>query len=112
MAWISKLAFLPLLASAGQDTVPTIRTETRAVQIDVAVRDSHGAPVRGLTKDDFTLLDNGKPRAIAFFNAEAGGPAPDVAPSAAVLAASFIAPPADRREFCRTPRLRMCRTKR
>ncbi len=81
MAWISKLALLPLLASAGQDTVPTIRTETRAVQIDVAVRDSHGAPVHGLTKDGFTILDDGKPRAIAFFNAEAGEPAPDAVPS-------------------------------
>jgi VWFA-related protein len=77
---VSKLLFvLPLLA-ASQDAPTTIRTETRAVQVDVAVRDSHGAPVHGLTKDDFTLLDDGKPRAIAFFSAEAGGPAPDEAP--------------------------------
>jgi VWFA-related protein len=69
------LLLLPVVA-ASQDLVPTIRTETRAVQIDVAVRDSHGAPVRGLTKDDFTLLDDGKPRAIAFFTAETGDSAP------------------------------------
>ena len=65
--------------SAGA-AAPNIRTETRAVRIDVAVRDSHGAPVRGLTKDDFTLLDDGKPRAIAFFSAETGDSAPTEAP--------------------------------
>jgi VWFA-related protein len=70
---------LPLLA-ASQDAPTTIRTETRAVQVDLAVRDPHGAPVRGLTKDDFTLLDDGKPRAIAFFSAETGDSAPGEAP--------------------------------
>jgi VWFA-related protein len=76
----SKLVLLLPLLAASQDAPTTIRTETRAVQVDVAVRDSHGAPVHGLTKDDFTLLGDGKPRAIAFFSAEAGGPAPDEAP--------------------------------
>jgi VWFA-related protein len=75
------LFLLPLLA-ATQDAPPTIRTETRAVQIDVAVRDAHGVPVRQLTKDDFTLLDNGKPRAIEFFSAEESEPVPDAAPPA------------------------------
>gem|GEM_PF-5657127 len=100
MAWISKLALLPLLALAsqiaqGQDTVPTIRTETRAVQIDVAARDSHGTPVRGLTKNDFTVLDDGKPRAIAFFSAETGEVAPDEASSGRPSPdPSIAAPPA------------------
>src|SRR5580693_5257438 len=83
----SRFVFLlPLLAASQdapqsqKDTPPTIRTETRAVQIDLAVRDAHGSPVRQLTKDDFTLLDNGKPRAIEFFSAEAGEPVPDAAP--------------------------------
>jgi VWFA-related protein len=58
--------------------------------VDVAVRDSHGAPVRGLTKDDFTLLDDGKPRAIAFFSAEVGDTAPVEAPP--VPASSTTAP--------------------
>jgi VWFA-related protein len=77
---VSKLLFLLPLLAASQDAPTTIRTETRAVQVDIAVRDSHGALVHGLTKEDFTLLDDGKPRAIAFFSAEAGGPAPDEAP--------------------------------
>jgi VWFA-related protein len=77
----SRFVFLLPLLGASQDAPPTIRTETRAVQIDVAVRDAHGAAVQRLTKDDFTLLDDGKPRAIAFFIAEAGEPVPNAAPS-------------------------------
>jgi VWFA-related protein len=78
----TRFVFLLPLLGAGQDAPTTIRTETRAVQIDVAVRDAHGVPVQQLTKDDFTLLDNGKPRAIEFFSAEAGEPVPDAAPPA------------------------------
>ena len=87
---VSKLLFLLPLLSASQDAPTTIRTETRAVQVDVAVRDSHGAPVLGLTKDDFTLFDDGKPRAIAFFSAEVGDTAPVEAPP--VPASSTTAP--------------------
>jgi VWFA-related protein len=35
---------------------PVFRSQTRLVEVDVVVRDSHG-PVTGLTKDDFTLYD-------------------------------------------------------
>jgi VWFA-related protein len=49
---------------------PTIRTETRVVQIDVEVRDQHGLPVAGLTRDDFTVTDGGKRRAISIFSVE------------------------------------------
>ncbi len=80
MVRVSKLVFLLPLLAAGQDRPTTIRTETRAVQIDVSARDSHGVPVHGLTKDDFTILDNGKPRAIAFFSAETGDSVPGDAP--------------------------------
>ena len=54
------------LAAAGAQT-PTFSTGTRLVQVDTIVRDSHG-PVAGLTRDDFTLLDNGKPQKIAVFS--------------------------------------------
>jgi VWFA-related protein len=71
-AWISVL-LLPVLALALQDQTPTLHSETRVVQIDVAVRDSHGLPVNGLTKDDFTITDAGKPRTIAIFSADPNG---------------------------------------
>ena len=34
-----------------------IRTQTRLIAIDVVVTDSHGAPVRGLHKDDFQIFE-------------------------------------------------------
>src|ERR1035438_3298174 len=45
---------------------PEFRAGTRLVQVDVVVRDSHG-PVTGLTKDDFSLFDKGKPQTISVF---------------------------------------------
>lgn len=56
---------LGLLALAQNP--PTFRTGTRLVQVDVVVR-AHNGPIEGLTKDDFTLLDEGKPQQIALFS--------------------------------------------
>jgi VWFA-related protein len=61
---------------------PTFRAATRLVQVDVVAR-SKGAPANGLTKEDFTLFDNGRPQRIAFFSvrsARASGTATQVAP--------------------------------
>jgi len=53
---------------AGAKQSPAqLRSETRAVQIEVNVTDSHGNPVEGLSESDFTLLDAGKPREIQLF---------------------------------------------
>jgi VWFA-related protein len=38
------------------------------VQVNVIVQDKNGKPVTGLTKDDFTILDQGQPQAIASFS--------------------------------------------
>ncbi len=89
---VSRLVFLLPLLAASQGAPPTIRTETRAVQIDVAVRNAHGAPAPGLTKDDFTLLDDGKPRAIEFFSENADQPEPNAAPPRAGTAAEPPSP--------------------
>src|SRR2546421_10922042 len=61
---------LATAAIAGAQTVPdgTIRVTTRLVQISVVVRDKNG-PVAGLTKEAFTVLDNGKPQRIDIFSA-------------------------------------------
>jgi VWFA-related protein len=59
------LFLIPLLAMA-QDQ-PVIRVGTRLVEVDVVVRGKNG-PVTDLTKDDFTLLDQGKPQRIAVFS--------------------------------------------
>jgi VWFA-related protein len=64
-----------LIASAGlaQSTAPqstaseppaqTLRVSSRLVQVSVIVRHK-GAPVTGLTKDDFTILDQNRPQKI------------------------------------------------
>jgi VWFA-related protein len=44
----------------------TFRVNTRLVEVDVVVR-SADRPVTGLTKNDFRILDNGKPQSIATF---------------------------------------------
>jgi VWFA-related protein len=46
---------------------PPIKTGVDLVQIDVSVLDRSGNPVRGLTADDFVLLENGKPQQIRGF---------------------------------------------
>jgi VWFA-related protein len=59
------------LDAQGLPQSPTIRVSTRLVQIEVTVRDKNG-PVAGLTKDDFTFFDHGKPRELNLFSAESG----------------------------------------
>jgi len=46
---------------------PVFRSTTRLVQINVVVH-KHGQPVTDLKKDDFVVLDHGKPQAITFFS--------------------------------------------
>jgi len=47
--------------------VATLHAETRVVQVEVSVRDSHGRPVTGLSRQDFTLGDEGKSRGMDIF---------------------------------------------
>ena len=66
--------------AAAQQVEPVYRTGTQLVQVDVVVRNDKG-PVKGLTKDDFTLLDKGKPQTIAVFAMnERGGDTAKAAP--------------------------------
>src|SRR5579863_9596934 len=56
------------VAVAQQDaTTPTFQAGTKLVEVDVVAR-SKGAPAKGLTKEDFTLTDNGQRQNIAFFS--------------------------------------------
>ncbi|HXS77032.1 MAG TPA: VWA domain-containing protein, partial [Terracidiphilus sp.] len=45
-----------------------LRVETQEVLVPVVVRDKTGHAVGNLTRDDFKVFDQGKPRAIAGFN--------------------------------------------
>ncbi|HJQ24941.1 MAG TPA: VWA domain-containing protein, partial [Blastocatellia bacterium] len=44
-----------------------VRISTELVQIDVVVTDKQGRVVKGLTKDDFELYENGKKQLVSFF---------------------------------------------
>jgi VWFA-related protein len=63
--WIS-LVFLAAAIASAQD-VPTFSAGTKLVQVDVVARSKDG-PAAGLTKEDFTVLDNGKRQKISFFS--------------------------------------------
>jgi len=47
-----------------------LRSETRLVQLSVIAADKKGHAVENLKKEDFVLLDNGKPQNIALFSTE------------------------------------------
>jgi len=49
----------------GSET--TLRITSRAVLVDVTVTDHDGKPVTGLKQDAFTVLDQGKPQTISYF---------------------------------------------
>ena len=68
----------------------SIRTETRLVDVGVVVRDNGGHAVSGLTKGDFQIHDNGKPREVTAFSVQHFVPA-----AAAPAAQSATAPAAD-----------------
>ena len=57
-----------VLAQAGAPASDsTIRITTRLVYVDVVVHDSAGHLVKGLTKDDFKVLEDGAPQTIDYF---------------------------------------------
>ena len=59
---------LLLLTAAGTSTQePTFRSSTRIVPVITTVTDAQGRLVPSLEREDFTILDNGKPQDITFF---------------------------------------------
>jgi Ca-activated chloride channel family protein len=54
--------------------IPTITVESRLVNVALNVVDETGAPVGGLTVDDFQLAEDGKPLKIAHFERESSTP--------------------------------------
>ena len=80
------LATVCLLEGAGEAQAPverrpatgepttTIRVESRLVNVALNVVDEKGAPVGGLTVNDFTLTEDGKPERIAVFEKESSTP--------------------------------------
>src|SRR6267154_3336184 len=73
------IAALVLLPDAGpslraQDAATTIAVDVKEVTLPVTVRDKHAKIVRDLTKDDFTLQEDGRPQAIKYYSQDANLP--------------------------------------
>ena len=52
----------------------TIRVQTRLVNVALNVVDAKGAPVSGLAREDFEILEDGRPQKIAVFERETTTP--------------------------------------
>lgn len=86
MKWTAFIALLMALTSLGQDAgqqgqqkdqqgeIPTFRKNVNVVNVFFTVRDHHGALLPNLTKDDFEVMENGKPQTIKYFAAETNLP--------------------------------------
>jgi Ca-activated chloride channel family protein len=55
-------------------SVPSIRVDVHLVNVFVNVTDANGAPVGGLTRDNFALSEDGHPEKIAVFDRESAVP--------------------------------------
>ena len=70
----------PITSPARQEpspvatSVPAIRVDVHLVNVFVNVTDAQGAPVGGLTKDNFTLGEDGRSQRIAVFDRESEMP--------------------------------------
>ena len=68
------IAFTAPAALWPQVAAPPIRVNVRLVNVFVNVTDAAGAPVPGLTSDDFAIAEDGHPQKIAFFERDTGMP--------------------------------------
>lgn len=60
--------FFPGGIAEAQSQEPALRVEVDLQPVDVQVKDSRGNNVVGLSAKDFTVLENGRPQRIAFFD--------------------------------------------
>jgi VWFA-related protein len=69
LAVLPFIALVPLAKAADKDAgaIPTFKSTTRVVLVDVVATDSSGQPVHDLKRNDFTVLDEGKPQGIVAF---------------------------------------------
>jgi VWFA-related protein len=94
-------ALFSLVAVAALAQTLTQKIEVRVVNVDVAVTGPDGMPVRGLTRDDFQLFEDGKPQPITNFYAVAGTPASSPADLTASTPPAASAPPQEDPRFRR-----------
>ncbi|MGB0121931.1 MAG: VWA domain-containing protein [Silvibacterium sp.] len=72
--WISALLLLAAPQTMRAQTAPPIRVNVRLVNVFVNVTDANGAPVGGLTQQDFALCEDGNAQKIAYFERDTDVP--------------------------------------
>jgi Ca-activated chloride channel family protein len=60
--------------TTAQNPETTLKVDVKLVNVFVTVTDEHGAPVGGLKRENFGLLEDGKPQAVAVFDKESALP--------------------------------------
>jgi Ca-activated chloride channel family protein len=63
-----------LLQAGAQEKQETVKVSVKLVSVFATVVDENGAPVGGLKKEDFQLLEDDEPQNIAVFDRESGLP--------------------------------------
>ncbi|MGC2451004.1 MAG: VWA domain-containing protein [Candidatus Sulfotelmatobacter sp.] len=61
-------------AQTGANNPTTLKTKSQLVLVDVVVTNDKGAPISGLQKKDFAVLEDGKPQTISSFEEHHGAP--------------------------------------
>jgi Ca-activated chloride channel family protein len=74
MKSLATIALFIFSCGLHAQNIPPIRVDVRLVNVFVNVTDANGSPVGGLTKDDFTIAEDGHPQKIAVFEKQANMP--------------------------------------
>src|SRR5271165_766949 len=61
-------------APSDQDNLQVFKAQVNVVNLFFNVKDKHGMLIPNLTKDDFQVLEDGKPQTIKYFSAESNQP--------------------------------------
>lgn len=70
----TKTAAAPAPSGEAQPATTTVAVRVNVVNVLATVRDKHGKIVPDLTKDDFTLTEDGRPQSIHYFAKESDLP--------------------------------------
>src|SRR5262245_44021370 len=88
---------LGLVAGTAQERPPiTFSAQAEIILVDVVVLDDQGKPVRGLSREDFTVLEDGRPQPVVGFEARDLAAAGGAAVPAAAGATGAAPAPASR----------------
>src|SRR5581483_5240724 len=72
--YMPRLGHPPQTPDQGDDSTETLKVNVNVVQLFFNVKDKKGGLIPNLTKDDFEVLEDGKPQTIKYFTAESNLP--------------------------------------